>query len=139
MWDDELFTIQRLRTSIITEADKVFLLDNYHYGETYAEEVWCLAPLVERKHMVGAERRVSILGVYYQYFPYRTGCYGPARTMTKEGHVACSEAGYLTNCSLPGFDGLINGQRGYSIYPLQFINPLQFISIIKGHRSLRNS
>lgn len=76
---------------MITETDKVPLLDHYHHGDTYVKGVQHLAPTAERKHMVGAnhnsaERRRSILGVYYQYFTRRIDYDGPARTLTKEGY-----------------------------------------------------
>jgi hypothetical protein len=100
MWDDELFTMQRLRISMITETDKVPLFDHYHHGETFINEVMYLAPTAGRKHMAGAdhhlaERRRAILGVFYQYFPRRVSYCGPARTLTKEGYEFFSEAGYI--------------------------------------------
>ncbi len=51
MWDDELFTIERLRTSMITETDKVPLLDHYHHGDTYVKGVRYLAPTAERRNI----------------------------------------------------------------------------------------
>ncbi len=112
---------------MITETDKVPVFDRHRHGETYIKEVRYLAPTVGRKHMAGAdhrlaERRRAILGVFYQCFPRRVSCCGPARTLTKEGYEFCSEAGCLTDSSLPAFEVSTNGSKGYSIYPLQFIN-----------------
>ncbi len=71
MWDDQHFNkIECLRTSMITETNKLPLLDHYHHGETYIKGVWYLALPVERKYVVGAfhnlaDKRRSILGVHY--------------------------------------------------------------------------
>lgn len=121
---------------MITETDKVPLLDNYHHRETYIKELRDLTPTAGRKHMVGAdrhlaERRRTILGVFYQYFPRRVSYCGPARTLTKERYEFFSEACYLTDSFLPAFEVLTNGQKGYSIYPLQFINIIRCLRILR--------
>ncbi len=43
IWDNELF-LKRLRSSMITEIEKISLLDHYHHGESYIKEVCILLP-----------------------------------------------------------------------------------------------